>query len=212
MKLVGAGGQRVLHEMYDVSGTIVAGGTAQLLLPVMPTRGFLMIQNNSTGAMYVEFGSARATATLTNGVITSFTITNAGFNFTKPPTVSIEGGGYQDSNTAFVVPTVPVAGYAPPTNATGGSPATAIASVSGGAVNAITLTNGGGAKYQQPPLVMLRNSELDPNGVAIASATSGMQLSPNGGNIWFNGTMCPTDAISIFSATTGAAFVCKYMT
>ena len=63
---------------------------------------------------------AAGTAVLTNGRLTSITITNAGSGYSTAPTIAITGGG--------------------------GSGATAVATVAGGAVTAIAITNAGVGK------------------------------------------------------------------
>ena len=188
--------------MYDASGTITNGGTAQLLLPRRMSCSSLEIQNISDTNMFIEIGSARATATITNGVVTSVAVTNSGFNFTLPPIVEFLGGG-NAGNTTFVSATLP--DYPSPSN-----PAIAHATLSAGSVNAIVIDNGGSG-YKIAPYVFIRNSDLDPSGCATPSATSGLILLPSGGAFTANGTTCTTDPISIFCATSGKAFSCKWM-
>lgn len=215
MKLVGAGQQVVQHFAYDASGVIAAGGTAQLLLPQHPSRSMLMFVNYSTGNLYLEFGAARATCSLSGTVLSSsFTITNSGFGYTRAPTIDFLGGGYPlvtlasgqpaGFNTSYVGAAGP--GFPSPSR-----PARAHATLSGSSVNAIVLDDPG-AGYAVAPLLFMINSDLDPIGCATPSASSGILVTPGGGGITFNGTCCPTDAISVFGATTSQAFTCKYMT
>ena len=68
-----------------------------------------------------------------------------------------------------------------------------------------------GAGYVIAPFMYIYNSDLDPNGVASPSLTSGMILAPGSPPLVFNGFTCPTDSISVFGATTGNAWVCKFM-
>jgi hypothetical protein len=82
--------------------------------------------------------------------------------------------------------------------------------LTGNAVSSIVIDNPGSG-YVVAPYVFIQNSELDPNGAAIPSATSGIMLAPGGGALTFNGTCCPTDASSVFSATTSAAYICRWM-
>lgn len=213
MKLVGAAEQQVRHYIYDASGTIATGGTPQLLLPQHQSRSMLLFTNNSAGNLYLEFGAARATCTISNGAVATFSITNAGFGYTRPPVIKFLGGGQPVTtlasgqsaglNTAYV-------GAAGPNFPSPSYLARAHATLSGGAVNAIVL-DAGGAGYVTAPQVFMHNSALDPIGVAIASASSGFAIVPNG-SVTLNGTCCPTDAMSIFGATTGQAFTCKFMT
>lgn len=216
MKLVGSGGQQTHHPFYDASGTITTGGTPQLLLPVAKSRSHLLIMNISDTDMYIEFGAARATATLTSGVITSFTVTNAGFGYTRPPNVNLLGGG-NGGNSSF--PGVGAPGYPAPgdagytsaryTDMSGKRPGKAHAVLSGSTIGSIVIEDGG-AGYAAAPMVYLENEMLDPFGAAIPSATSGILLSSAGGAYYVNGTVCPTDQISIFCATSAKAFCCKF--
>ena len=222
MKLVGSANQSVRHFIYDASGTIATGGVAQLLIPDHVARSLLYINNNSTAALVVEIGAARATCTISSGAVSGFSITNSGFGYTKPPLVRFMGGGAPQGftgaggplgvsaqvgpNLGFLGSAIPAAeGWPAPPNV-----ATGYASVSGGAVTAITLANPGSG-YLYAPYVWLINSDLDPNGVATPSATVGWTI-PVGANLQFNDTSCPTTAVSIFGATTGQSFTCKYMT
>ena len=209
MKLVSAGNQQVQHPWYAADGTITTGGTPQLVLARSAARSFLLLQNTSSTNLFFEFGSARATCTISGGVVNSVTITNAGFNFTKPPIVRFLGGGNSGIN--------PYLGLnqpngAPPSNPgplSGNAVATGIANLSGNSVSSITITNGG-AGYAIAPYVFIANSDLDPYGCAAPSATAGMLLTP-GGSFYVNGTTCTTDPIAVYGATTGQAFVCRWM-
>lgn len=212
----GMRGQQVRDHLYDASGVIASGGTAQLLLPEAKSRSFLLIQNlDGSAVLNVEFGGARATATITNGAVTGFTITNAGQGYTDAPTVELQGGG-TGGNSSFLgvgLPGYPAPGdpgYAWPrtTDMSAFKPAKVHATLSGGAVNAIVIEDPG-AGYVIAPFVKITNSLLDPYGVAIASATSGILLPANGGNLFMDRAV-PTDQISIFSAGT-PRFVCKWM-
>ena len=216
MKLQNTQCQMERHPYYRADGTITTGGTAQLILGQSIARSSLFIQNLSNYAMYVEIGVGAGYATLTNGAVTSVTVTNVGFNFTKPPLVRFLGGGYPVTgvnkthnhyNTAYVGLAQPNAA-APQNIATGVATLTS-SSVSGSQINGVTITNGG-ANYAVAPYVMFMCSDLDPMGVALPSPTSGAYLSPGGGSVTYNGTVCPTDPVAIYCATTGAAFICRY--
>ena len=211
--LVGAYMQQKRFPLYCADGTITSGGTAQLVLPQVPSRSLLKIQNLSNGPLWFEFGSARATATLTSGAVSSFTITNAGFNFTKPPVVKLFGGG-KAGNGSYLGLGQP-GGEAPVSTLGLGVPALAYATLSGGAVNAIVLEQHhgytGGIGYVCAPYVFMMNSDLDPNGCAVPSATSGMLLTAQSAPYILDGTSCHTDAISVYGATTGQAFLCRWM-
>lgn len=201
MRLTNTANQQRRDYMYDASGTITSGGTAQLVLPQSLSRSFLYLKNTSSGPLSFEFGGARATATITSNAVTSVSITNAGFNYTKPPLVRFWGGGYA-GNTSFLGIGQP--GYPAPPN-----PATGHATLSGSTVGSVVVDNAGSA-YAVAPYVQLINSDLDPSGCAVPSATVGIILAANE-SLTFNGTCCPTDAIGVFGATNAQAFVCKWM-
>lgn len=196
-------------QLFDKSGTITSGGTAQLLIPVSYQRSSLILQNISDTNMYVEFGGARAAATLTTGSVSSIAITNSGFNYTKAPQVIFYGGGNTGNNlnnSAFLSAGLP--DYPAPSNiATGHCVMTG--SAGNLSVASITIDNPGSG-YAIAPLIYLQNDPLDPFGVATPSATSGYALLANGGSLTFNGSVCPTDQISIIGATTGKAFTAKF--
>lgn len=202
MHLIGARGQQVRDFKYDASGTITTGGTPQLILPEHFLRTSFFVQNLSSGSLWVEYGGARAAATLTAGVVTSIAITNAGFGYTMPPSVRFFGGGDTTQNPTYKCPGLPG-------NVSSRRPARAHAVLTGGVVTSIVIDDGG-ANYVQAPMVFLQSSQQDPYGAAIPSATNGVLLSSSGGNEFYNGTATTTDAISIFGATTGQGFTCKY--
>ena len=207
MKLVGASGQFVKHPTFNLSGTITTGGIAQLICAERPRCSMFLIQNISNYPMNLEVGSARATATLTSGVVTSISITNAGFGFTVPPIVEFLGGGDSAANPNYLGAGLP--GVQAPSNvATGiavlGSGGTA------GTVASITIVNGG-AKYVEAPYVFIRNAENDPYGCAKPSATSGILLNANGGSYYQNGTAQTTDPMALFCGTTSSPYVFQFM-
>jgi hypothetical protein len=214
IKLVGAAEQQAQHFMYDASGSIVVGGTPQLLLPRHQARAYFYFENTSSANLVLEFGAARATCALSGASISSsFTITNSGFGYTRPPLVRFLGGGYPQVTLASGQPAglnssyVGAAGpnFPAPPNA-----ASAIASLSGGSVNAITLVHPGSG-YVVAPMLFMINDDLDPIGVATPSATVGIIVTPYG-SVEYNGTSCPTDAVAVYGGTTSQAFVCKFMT
>lgn len=203
MKLVGASGQFVKHPTFNLSGTITTGGTAQLILPERTRCSMLLVQNISTTVMYLEIGSARATATITNGVVTSVAVTNAGFGFTVPPVIEFLGGGDAAANPNYLGAGLP--GYQCPTNV-----AKAHAVLSAGTVGSIVVDNGG-TNYVKAPYVFMRNAENDPYGVATPSATSGIELGANGGSYYQNGTCCTTDSLALFCSASTSAFTVEFM-
>lgn len=219
MRLVGSRGQRVRDALYDASGTITAGSTAQLVLPETLSRSFLLLQNLSPGPLYVEMGAARVTCSISSGAVTSggFIITNAGFGYTYPPAIEFLGGGNSGNTVVkgvgqptFPAPGDPWYGTAFYHDLSSQKPAKASAILTGGAVTSIVLESGGSG-YNAAPFMFLRNSMRDPNGCAIPSATSGILLPAQGQALIWNGTTCPTDPIAIVGGTTGQAFTCKWM-
>lgn len=214
MYLVGAKGQQRQDNLYDASGTIAAGNTAQLLLPVAVSRGYLQIQNISDTVMFIKFGAARLTATMSGGAIASVTVVDGGFGFTNTilPLISVEGGG-QSVATGFTFVGVGQPGYTPPTvgsnNVATAHPARLKPVMAAGAIASVTVEDGGSG-YKTAPYLHVMNNQNDPIGCATASATSGFLLAANGGSLTFGGTMCPTDAISIFCASSSKAFTCMW--
>ena len=211
MQLPGAGGQSKLFPFYVADGSITTGGTAQLVLPQTPQRAFFFFQNTSSGLMTLEFGSARATAVLTAGAISTINVTNAGFGFSKPPVVRFAGGG-NAGNSTYLGLNQP-GGEGPNSMLTAGRPAKAHCVMTGSAPNqtvASIAVDDPGAGYVIAPYVFIQNSDLDPYGAATPSATVGLQFQA-GASLYVNGTSCNTDSVSVWGATTGQTFVCRWM-
>lgn len=207
MKLVGSGNQVREDYLYRSDATIASTNTAQLVLGNSMSRSTLILQNLGSHAMYVEIGAGRAHATISGGSVTSVSIDNAGFNFTNPPLVRFLGGGtggqFFGSNPNYLGLNQP--GGAAPSDA-----ATAIATLSGGAINAITV-NHGGSGYVKAPYVLLINNDLDPYGCSAPSATSGISLPANQTvPIAWNGTTCPTQPIAVYGTQNDVLF-CAWM-
>lgn len=210
MKLVGSGEQQLQHPFYDSSGTLPSsGGTPQVILPVQPSRSVLLVQNLSTADMYMQVGSAQATCTISGGAVNAVTVTNAGFNFSKPPLVRFFGGGTQN-NTSYVGRGAP--GAIAPSNFATAHPVMT-GSVPNQSVASITVDNGG-SDYVIAPYVFIMNSDLDPYGCAnpALSSGNGIWLPAAGGSFYINGTGCPTDSIALYCATANARYTCKFMT
>lgn len=203
MKLVSAGNQQVRHFLYDASGSVA--GTAQLVLARSLARSLLYIKNTSLGPLWVEFDGARATATLSGSSVTSCAITNAGFNYTKPPLVRFLGGGLAMGNTSYL-------GLNQPNGPSPSHPATGRAVMTGSAgalsVGSIVIDDAGSG-YVIAPYVQLISSDLDPYGGAVPSAGVGWELAP-GEAVTFNGTCCPTESVSIYGQDT-QTYVAKWM-
>lgn len=195
----------------------------KLLLPQANSRSFLLFQNTGANAIRLEHGCARATATLTAGVVTSLTILNGGFGFTLPPQVQFKGGGL--SPTALTASAWDGRGqidnWATPagsnllvTPPTQYHPARATAVLTAGVVTSFVISDGG-AGYTNIPEVLLTNDPLDPFGCADPSLGGGSGLlipAPTGvlpGSYLLNGTFCHTDAIAVYAAT-AASFYLEY--
>ena len=94
-----AGNQSGTHRSYRADGSL-ASSSPKLILPQALSRTFLSIYNTGGTAIFMEHGCARATANISNGVVTGFNILNAGFGFTRPPLVELKGGG----GSGFILP------------------------------------------------------------------------------------------------------------
>jgi hypothetical protein len=204
MRIPGTASQQRRDVVYDASGTITTGGTAQLVLPVRRSCSYLVLQNNSSGALFFGFGSGRATATITSGAVTSCSVTNAGFGFSRPPILQFMGGFGIAPGVGWTVPTWP----SPPSTAkahcvmTGSAPNQTIASIT---------VDSGGAGYVAAPYVWLFNDDLDPNGAFVPSSGVGVQLLSNGSSMTWEDTVVTTDQVSVWGATTAQAFTCLWM-
>jgi hypothetical protein len=205
MKLVGASQQQNQHPLYRADGTLATGGTAQLVLARSMSRSYLLLANNSIGPLWFEIGFGSATATLSGSVVSSIAVGNAGFGYSKPPLVRLWGGGYPSNpNTPNYVGLAQPNGYAP------SNIATAVATISGGAISAITVTNGGGS-YVVAPYVSIIGSDLDPVGCAAPASGVGILVPAGGAPLIWNGTCCPTDPVAVWGATTSQAYACRWM-
>lgn len=210
MKLVGSAGQGVPHFMFDSSGAIVSATAPQLILPRSFSRSHFVVANlSATLPMYLEIGSARAVATLTNGVVTGVTVTNPGFGFSLPPTIEFRGGG------AGMFPGF--LGSGDPNSPSPSKVATAHCVMSGAAPNQVVASvtvDYGGAGYLVAPYVLIQNAQNDANGCADPSSGggSGLLLPAAGGSYVVNGTACTTDQMALFCSTgAGAKFTVKWM-
>jgi hypothetical protein len=215
MYLPNTGGQQNYHPIFDASGVTVAG--TALVMPQHKSRSHFVIVNISDTAMYIEFGSARATATLTSGVVTSTTITNGGFNFTRPPKVKFLGGGSGGNSSTIGCgqpgyPDPGDTGYAWGQDVHTQRPAKGHAILTAGVVTSIVIEDGGSG-YLAAPFVFFENDALDPFGCAdpfYGSVLSGLPLAPGNGSFYVNGTVCTTDPISVYCATISKAFTAKW--
>ena len=206
----GFGGQTTAVTGFWKNGSIATGGTPQLILParkVQPqsnasTRSYFVFQNTSAANLYLDFGPARATATVALGVVTTVSVTNAGFGYTYPPLVVFEGGcapvGFLAGGMNFEPPAV-----------FGGTDAVAHATLTGPTISSITVDYGGRG-YTGTPDIYLMNDPRDPFGAAVPSTTS-MELLP-GGSFTMESSAVLTDAVAVYGATTAQTFYWGYST
>lgn len=219
MRAPGVRGQTGMRDLtFRADGTIASATLPQMVLSEGISRSYFFFQNTSSaGTMYLEFGSARATATLTNGVVTSVAVTNAGFNFTRAPKLEFMGGGQAATgpaggiNSSFISAGQP--GY--PT-ATGRARAhcVMVADASGTGtlkVGSIVIDTGGSG-YTKTPYVRIYNDPLDLNGCADPSVGSGSGLLLFPGQSVYDAHMAtPTDQVAVFCSTLASSFFCKYL-
>ena len=211
MRHPGIGEQIVSINGYRADGTIASNSAPQLILPNAAPRSSVLLQNASDTVMYFEFGSARASATITNGVVTSCTVLNAGFGFTYAPLVQFVGGGSNGNGRNLGV------GYPSQISPSNTATAQCVMTSDGyGAgkskVSSITITNGG-ANYATAPYVRLINDPNDAFGCADPSLSSGtgLVLYP-GQSIYEAHSVVTTDPVSVWCSATGKKFFCRYTT
>ena len=208
MQLVGAGGQRVGIRLFDASSTITTGGTPQLIVANAYQRSSFIFENISDTNMYLEFGAGRAAATISSGGVASVAVTNAGFGYSKAPSISFLGGGNtgnNQNNPTFKSATLP--DYAAPAN-----PAQAHCVMTGSAPNmtiSSIVVDNPGSGYAVAPYVLLTNDPNDPAGCAAPSTTSGILIVPNG-SYTNNGVTCTTDSIGVYCASSSKNYTFKW--
>ena len=194
---VGRRGQTQNDDIWDFSSTIAMGGTAQIVVPQQPRRTFLQIENISNEILYFGLGPALAHATISGGKVTAVTVDNGGLGYSIPPVVEFLGGLVDGDYQS-----VPQAGYP-------FKPAQAVATISGGAVTAITVIDGGYG-YLVAPRVYLYNGLPALGGGAMLPANGvGLALVPAGSATYDNGV--PWSAVAVWGATLGSAFVCQVL-
>lgn len=206
MKLPGVRAQQIQDYLYVADGTVTTGGTPQGIVGVRYSTSMLLLQNLSSGTLVFEIGSARATATISNGQVSSVSVTNAGGGFSLPPTIEFLGGG-NAGNTTYIGSGLP--GKEAPSH-----PAQAHCVMTGTVPNlsvaSITIDDPG-AGYVVAPYVLIRNSRNDPNGFALPSATSGFIMTTGAAPLIFDKSAVPTESVSVYGGTTGQAFLCRWM-
>ena len=211
-KIMNAGSQQRRDYLYRADGSITTGGTPQLVLGASMSRSHIFLQNTSSANLVFEIGSGAATATIVGGVVSAIAVTNVGFNYTKPPLVRLLGGGQPQSfaGAAAGGPNTSYVGLGQPNAPSPPNAAQAHALLTGGAISSIVIDNPG-SSYIVAPYVLVTNSDLDPNGCALPSAASGALLLSAGASLYYNGTVCPTEPVGVFGATTGQTFICRWM-
>jgi hypothetical protein len=202
-RVIGFTEQQNLTPVYRADGSIAAGGTPQLILPRAAPRSSIIIQNTSASdTIYLEFGCARATATVSGGKVTAVTVTNAGFGFTYAPSVHFLGGGNSLNGRDLGV------GY--PNQLAPSNYASAHCVLSSGAISSIVIDNPGSG-YDCAPYVQLLNDPNDNYGSAVPSATSGYKLTA--GSVFRESyNVVTTDTIAVYGGTTGNSWFCMYTT
>ena len=202
-RVVGFTEQQNLTPVYRADGAIAAGGTPQLILPRAAPRSSIIIQNTSaTNSIYLEFGCARATATVANGKVTAITVTNAGFGFTYAPLVRFLGGGNILNNRDLGL------GY--PNQSAPSDYAAAHCVMSGGSISSIVIDDPGHG-YDCAPYVQLLNDPNDNYGSAVPSATVGYKLTA--GSVFRESyNVVTTDTIAVYGGSTGDSWFCMYTT
>lgn len=217
MHLLGSRSQSFRDFGYYADGTTSAGTTvATLVLPEMPSRSMLYFVNNSAHAMWLGFGSARATCTISSGQVATVSVTNQGFGFSKPPHVTFYGGGIPPQQGQYA----PISNYVgapgpnfPAPNHPAQAHCVMAGSVPNQTVSSIVIDDPGNG-YVSAPMVFLHNDVLDPNGCFDPSITpSGIQLAPFGSfgcSLYFSHTAVPTDQIAVFCATASQTYSCLW--
>jgi len=161
--------------------------------------------------MWFGFGGALATATISGGLVTGFTIVNGGFGFTAPPLIRFQGGAAYCPLTGLGPSGAGLPGYASPNNFpnnAGYYPARAHTVLTGGVITSIVIDDPGSG-YAFPPFVDIVNDPSDRYGCVdpfYGSVANGFQLGA-GQSYTSNGTYTTIDAISVFSAATGGAYI-----
>jgi hypothetical protein len=93
MYLPNAKGQQSRHFLFDASRTICCWRNPAIATAESKSRAGLHLQQSVNRQSVAGIWRRAGAATLTSGVVTSLTITNAGFGYTFAPEVHIMGGG-----------------------------------------------------------------------------------------------------------------------
>lgn len=195
---------------YTVSNT---SDTVAQLTATLPTYRRLNPGSGYTTASVSITGGggsgAAATATIVNGAITSYSVTNGGSGYTSAPTVVItDGSGTGASAIATIsggqvvsiAPNAIGSGYVSPSisfTGGGGSGAAATASVVNGAISAVTSSNAGSGYYSRPT-VTITGDGTGASYQAVLNTTQTRRISN------YNGTVSNTTLSDNLWDATGA--------
>jgi hypothetical protein len=215
MYLIGSRGQQSPDLSYRLDGTIASATASQIVSPIPLSRSHYVFQNTSTAVLWLEFGSARAVAVITGGVVSAVNIINGGKGFTAPPLIEFQGGQQYSQQVGAGPGGAGLPGYASPTffvGQTPARPAQAHCVLTAGVVTSIVIDDPG-LGYVFAPWVTIRNDPSDRYGGAdpfFGGVTSGMQIAI-GGLYYVNGTVCDVEQIYVYGATVGAPYFFKWM-
>jgi hypothetical protein len=178
----GNGGGAAASAVLTVSSTAYVTGIAKV------NGGSGYNPSNVTATLTGGGGTgATATVSLSSGVVTGVAVVNPGTGYVSPPAVTIASGvnsiGVTTAGVGYTsAPTVAIS--AP--NVSGGTQATATASISGGVVTGYTITNAGSG-YTTTPTVTLTGGGFTTAATATASvglgATATASIRQLGGRI-----------------------------
>ena len=194
----------IVTPLYSVQDVIIADGGGPY--STAPTLSFSAPAVNPTWRPSVV---ATASATITDGKVTSITIVRSGSNYTFFPTITVSGGGLAANGTHAVL--VPVLrngrGYtSTPTltiTAPTGTGAVISSSLIAG-IGSIGVTNGGGG-YATPPTVQIQGAStqttsasavLSGTAVSTISVISGSSRFSTAPSINISGGLPPLPAVS----------------
>lgn len=216
MYLIGARGQQTPDRTYRLDGSILVAGVSQIVTPIPLSRGNYVFQNTSAEVLFLEFGSARASAQITGGTVTGCTILNGGKGFLKPPIIDFQGGGPYGPQVGVGPGGAGMPGYASPTYVsaqTPARPARAHCVLTAGVVSSIVIDDPGQG-YAFAPWVDIVNDPADRYGGAdpfYAGIAQGQMVGASGGAYYVNGTAVDTEQMYVYGATAGQTYFFRWM-